>query len=486
MEYKFYITTPIYYASGDPHIGHAFGVLYADVIARRSRALGKDVFFSAGMDEHGSKIAEKAKLENKSPREFVDGISEKYIKVWSVLNIKYDGFIRTTSETHKKTVLVFIKKLWESGDIYEGDYEGLYCIGCENFITEKDLIDGVCPNHKQPPQKIKEKNYFFNLKKYLPKIKEKIESGELKIIPESGKNEILKIIDSKIPDFSITREKNKVEWGIPFPYDENQNIYVWVEALMNYASILDFPDGEKFKKFWPPDVHIIGADINKFHSIFWPGLLMSVGLDLPKSIFSHGLFTINGQKISKTLGNVIDPIKMAEEFGTDAARYLLLSQFSAYEHGDIKESDFVVKYNADLANGLGNLFERVCAMIKNYDIKTSGEKLDGDIEKETEDSENKFKRYMENYQLFDALKTILLFAKKLDKYVDDKKPWVLAKNKDAELEIALNSLLFGIERIVEWIEPFMPEKAEQTKNHIEKLKSGNLNKDEKLNLFPRK
>lgn len=477
---KFYITTPIYYASGKPHIGHAFATLYVDVIARYKKLKGFDIFFATGMDEHGSKIAEKAESEGKSPQEFVDDIAKDYIKAWEALDIEYTDFVRTTSESHKNSVYKFIERLKEAGDIYEGIYEGLYCVGCEKFFTEKDLVNGVCPDHLKPPVKISEKNYFFNLKKYLPIVKEKILSGELNIFPESRKNEILSIINSGIPDFSITREK--VKWGIPYPFDEGQVIYVWVEALMNYISILGFPDGENFNKFWPADVHIIGAEINKFHSIFWPALLLSANLPLPKNIFVHGLFTINGQKMSKTLGNIIDPLELINRFGVDGTRYLLLSQFSALEHGDIKEEEFINKYNSDLANGIGNLLERVLTMIINFRAGILSGEIDEKIKSFAEQTEKDYNENMENLRLFDALKTIFSFIKNLDEYINEKQPWVLNKNQDPELDKVLNSLFFGINNILNWLEPFLPSKVKKAKDYISDIKSNNK---KSLGLFPR-
>lgn len=482
---KFYITTPIYYASGEPHIGHAFATLYADVLARYHKSLGKEVFFSVGMDEHGSKIAEKAALEGKTPQEFVDEISESFKNTWSNLGIQYSDFIRTTSARHKEAVLWFIKKIHEAGDIYEGFYEGLYCVDCEKFLTGKELVNGVCPDHLKLPQKIKEKSCFFNLKKYLPKIEGRIKNEELRIEPKSRRNEILKMIESGIPDFSITREKEKVKWGIEFPFDDTKLIYVWVEALINYLSVLDFPDGENFKKFWPVDVHIIGAEINKFHSIFWPGLLLSANLPLPKNIFVHGLFTISGQKMGKTLGNVIDPLELVAKYGADATRYLLLSQFSSLEHGDIKESEFSVKYNADLANGIGNLFERVFTMVINYQAELRIENLELRIADRIKETNNQYKNYMENFQLFEALREIFLFAKKLDGCITKTEPWVLAKNNDPKLEAVLISLFFGIEKIIDWLEPFMPAKMKVAQKYLQRVKNKEIKKEERLNLFPR-
>lgn len=485
---KFYITTPIYYASGEPHIGHAFATIYADIISRYKKAVGFETFFLAGMDEHGSKIAEKAKSENKKPQQYVDETVKKYIDLWRLLLIQNDDFIRTTSVKHKKGVLEFIRRLYEAGDIYEGDYEGLYCVGCENFILEKDLVNGLCPDHLKKPEIVREKNYFFNLKKYIPTIKKKILNNEIKIIPESRKNETLKMLESGLPDFSISREK--VQWGISFPYNEKQTVYVWVEALMNYVSALDFPDGEKLKKFWPADFHIIGADINKFHSVFWPALLLSAKIPLPKKIFIHGLFTINGQKISKTLGNIINPVDLIERFGADATRYLLVSQFPATEHGNIKESEFTEKYNSDLANGVGNLFERVFAMVikcgkTNKILKNDF--CEEEAKKAISEIKEKYEFYMENFQLYEALREIFVLIKFFDRYINDKKPWEICKKDEGGPEVAkiLNSLIFGVERIIAMLSFFMPQKMKDAENFLKKLKNGDIGANNKLNLFPR-
>ena len=482
---KFYLTTPIYYASGKPHIGHSFAAVFADVVARRQKSKGKDVFFSAGLDEHGSKIEEKAKKENKDPQKFTDEIAQSYLSAWKSLGIEYTDFIRTTSEKHKNGVLEFVKKLWDAGDIYEGEYEGLYCVGCENFVLERNLVDGLCPDHLAAPQKIKEKNYFFNLKKYLPEIKKKIEKEELKIIPDSRKNETLAMIESGVPDFSLTRES--LQWGIPFPYGKNQTIYVWAEALMNYATVLDYPDGENFKRYWPPDLHIIGAEINKFHTIFWPAMLISAGLPLPKEIFIHGLFTVNGQKMSKTIGNIIDPIELAEKFGADAARYLLLSQFPASEHGDVKAEEFARKYNSDLANGIGNLLERSFTMMIDYrgGILDAKKGLEEKIKLSAEKTEKNYENNFENYKLYETLADIFAFIKKMDVYINREQPWTLTKNKDEKLDKVLNTLLFGIEKIIAWLEPFMPSKMAQTKKYFIKLKKGEIEKGDRIGLFPR-
>ncbi len=486
---KFYLTTPIYYATDRPHIGHAFTTIYADVISRYKKIIGWDVFFIVGTDEHGAKVAEKADKENKTPQDFVDEMSSYYKKAWQVLDIDYDNFIRTTEERHKNGVRIFIQKLIESQSIYKGKYNGLYCVGCEKFLTEKELVDGLCPDHLKPPQKISEENYFFNLEKYLPEIQRKIIGGEIKINPESKRNETLNLIETGIPNFSISREK--VKWGIDYPGDSNQTIYVWVEALMNYISVLDFPDGEKYKKFWPADLHIIGADINKFHTIFWPALLLAINEPLPKEIFIHGLLMVNGQKMSKTLGNVIDPILLVEKFGSDAVRYLLLSQFPASGHGDIKEKEFSEKYNSDLANGIGNLFERIFTMAKNADLRgfdadLCGQEADLSILDEEilvfyQKIQTDYSQKMENYQLFEALAIVFSFVKKLDQYINKNEPWKLIKNKNPEADKIMKTLIFGVKNIIGLLKPFMPKKMEETENYLKNLNS----QIEKLNLFPR-
>ncbi|MBI3638317.1 methionine--tRNA ligase [Candidatus Wolfebacteria bacterium] len=485
MNEKFYITTPIYYASGEPHIGHALTTICADVISRYQKSKGKEVFLLTGLDEHGSKIAGKAEVAGKTPQEFVDAIAPKYTEAWTALNIKYNDFIRTSSEKHKKGVIEFIKKIEDKGDIYESFYEGLYCVDCEKFYTEKELVGGLCPDHLKPPQKLKEKNYFFNLKKYLPEIREKIKNGKLKIIPDARKNEILSIIDSGIPDFSITREKDRVKWGIPYTKDETQLIYVWVDALANYITALGYSDGENFKKFWPTDIHTIGADIAKFHAIFWPGLLLSAGLPLPKIIFAQGLITVNGQKMSKTIGNVISPNDLIPKFGPDGTRYLLLSQFPTPEHGDVKADNFSEKYNSDLANGLGNLFERIFTMVLNYEIEINETKISPEIKNSVRETKKQYESDFENFNLFGALQTIFGFVKKLDQYINEKEPWNMHKNKDAELLMVLNSLFYGAEEIIKLIEPFMPEKTGLAADFAQKIKNREMPEETKLNLFPR-
>ncbi len=488
---KFYLTTPIYYASGAPHIGHAFATIYADIIARYHRLKGDPTFFLVGTDEHGSKIAEKAHELGQTPQEFVDSIAAQYQKLWTALNIESDIFIRTTSDKHKSGVKKFFEKLRDTGALYEGSYEGFYCTGCEDFITESKLINGLCPDHQRAPEKIREKNYFFNLKKYLLAVREKIISGEFRIAPETRKNEILNIIDSGIPDFSITRDRQRVSWGIPYFYDESQTIYVWGDALINYVTALDFPDGELYKKFWPADVHIVGSEINKFHSIYWPAMLLAAGVPLPRGVFVHGLFTINGQKMSKTIGNIIDPMALIPTYGVDGTRYLLVSQFPASEHGDIRAEEFTAKYNSDLANGFGNLLARTYTMIRNSGLRgsdTLGDivNIDKEIQGLLRKGQEQYDRHFANYELFDALQTVFHAIKRLDRYINETEPWKLNAATDKEkLSEILETLRIGAEQVTKWLSPFLPEKCAAAQQFAAGLKTGSLPQDAKLNLFPR-
>lgn len=453
---KFYITTPIYYANGSPHLGHAYTTIASDVIARYQRMQGNDVFFLTGTDEHGSKNADKAFEHKTTPQEFVDQISAEFQLLFDHLNISNDIFMRTTSDLHKQGVKKFIQTLKEKKVIYKDTYEGLYCIGCEKFITEKELVDGMCPDHKAVPKKIKEENYFFNLKKFLPELKEKIKSDELRVRPEKMKKEVLALLDQDVLDnFSISREG--VDWGIRVPFDEKQTIYVWTEALQNYITALGYGSSDEayVQKYWPADVHMIGKDIVKFHAIFWPALLMAAELDVPKQVFAHGHFTINGDKMSKTIGNVIDPHDLIKNFSTDAARYLIISQFPFGEDGDIKEEKFIEKYNADLANGIGNLFMRTLSMTERY-IGSVPERSDDEAFGNIEEVWKKYHHHLENFETFEAAQLIMKFVAKTNEYAEKNKPWELAKNDEKKLQHVLYNMIEANRHIALMIRPFMP------------------------------
>lgn len=460
----FYVTTPIYYVNDVPHIGHAYTTIAADVLARYwRRKIGKEsVFFLTGTDEHGQKIAESAAEAGVTPQELVDRNAAEFQVAFRALNITNDVFMRTTAPEHKESVDMFMKKLHGAGALYEGEYEGLYCKGCEDFYAEKDLADGVCPTHGTTPELVREKNWFFRLSSYLEAVEQAIISGEMEIAPESKKNETLGLIRElgKLgakADFSVTRER--VTWGVDFSPDPSQKIYVWVEALQNYISALGYPDGGKFKKFWPADVHLMAKDIIKFHAVYWPAMLIAAGVALPKKIFAHGFFSLNGKKMSKSLGNVIDPLAMVERYGADATRYLLLSQFPFGNDGDIQEQRFAEKYNADLANGLGNLVSRTTNMIGQY--------LGGNVDrpKIAMELSDEVGTALESLAFDSALQLIWGAISEANEIIDIEKPWVRAKEGSdtarQSISRTLTELRASVEVIGHAVTPFMPEVGEK-------------------------
>ena len=461
---KFYITTSIAYTNAPPHIGFALECIQADVLARYYKSLGRDVFFLTGTDEHGIKIAKAAKEVGKNPQEFVDEISAKFKELGPLLNLSNNDFIRTTDE---KRHWPAVKKLWlklkENEDIYKKKYQGYYCSGCEAFITDKELINGECPNHKQKPELIEEENYFFKLKKYLPIIKKKIEKNEIKIIPETRKNEVLGYIKTGLEDISFSRAKEKY-WGFLVPDDDSQIIYVWGDALPNYISAIGYAEeSDQFKKYWPTDVHCIGKDILKFHALIWPAMLLSLGLELPKNIFVHGFIGVDGQKMSKSLGNVIDPFELVKKYGTDPVRYYLLREIPSSEDGDFSYEKFEQRYNSDLANGIGNLVARVSKMAEDQ-LKVQSSKLktttkNPKIKKEIEKTKNKYRTALEEFKFNEALKAIWDLISFCDKYIEQTKPW----EKKQGTDLVLSDLLLTIDIIADLLEPFLPETSKMIK-----------------------
>lgn len=458
---KYYITTPIYYINDIPHIGHAYTTTAADVLSRYHKSKGDEVFFLTGTDEHGAKIAEAAKKAGKGPKEFVDELVPKFESAWKKLNIEYSEFFRTTDSKHEKLVQDFVSKLQEKGLIEKKKYEGLYCVGCEKYLKPEELIDGKCPDHKTEPVKQAEENYFFKLSQFGDQILAKIKSGELEIGPDSRKNEVLGKINQGLEDISISR--SGVEWGIKFPGDDSQTIYVWVDALLNYYTATKIYEQEEI---WPADLHLMAKDILWFHAIIWPAMLLALDLPVPKKVFAHGFFTVNGQKMSKSLGNVLDPIALADKYGADAIRYGVLREFPFGEDGDISEEKIAARYT-ELANNVGNLVQRTLSMIGKYQITKS--KFQINSKTQNSQSQN-ITAAIEKLKFNEALMEIMKLAENANKYIAEREPWTLAKEgKTEELTEVLVKSYENIFDIAEFIAPFMPETSEKIKSQLESM-----------------
>jgi len=455
MTKKFYITTPIYYPNDIPHIGHAYTTLAADVLARWNKRLGKEVFFLTGTDEHGKKIENIAKEKGKEPKEFIDELTPKFKEAWKKLNINYDYFIRTTDLEHQKVVREILQKIYDKGDIYLGQYEGYYCTGCEAYYTEKDLIEGCCPIHKKKIEILKEDSYFFKLSKYQKKLLDLYKKNTKFILPENRRKEIINRVKEGLNDLSISR--TSFSWGISLPFDKKHIAYVWADALTNYYSATRINGKEKF---WPADIHLIGKDILWFHTVYWPALLMSAEIELPKTIFAHGWWTFDSQKISKSQGKVINIDELISIAGVDSARYFLFRNNVFGEDGDFSEKSLIDRHNNELADKLGNLISRVSALIEKYGIEKTPNVL---IKKlNLKNIENLF----ENYELDKVLNEIFRFIDFCNEYVQSKKIW---ETKDKK---ALYELKESILKIAELLSPFIPESAEKIINQFsaEKIK----------------
>lgn len=473
---KKYITTPIYYINDIPHIGHAYTTIAADVLARYYRGKGDEVFFLTGTDEHGAKIAEAAKKAGKEPKEFADSLIPVFKSAWKNLNISYSEFFRTTDPKHEKIVSELVLKLVEKGFVEKKKYEGLYCVGCEKYLKPSELVDGKCPDHKTAPVKQEEENYFFKLSD--PAISSKllglISNNEFIVEPVSRKNEVIGKIKSGLEDVSISRAG--VEWGIKFPGDPSQTIYVWVDALINYYSATKIYDIEDWESH-PADLHLMAKDILWFHAIVWPAMLLALELPLPKKVFAHGFFTVGRQKMSKTIGNVLDPNKLVDKYGADAVRYAVLREFPFGEDGDISEEKIASRYEKDLGNELGNLLQRVISMINKYKVTPDRKKSyflsnEGEIEEadEAPTAELIYDDHIKNLQFETALQSVWKLVRETNVLIDEKKPWELAKhNGELELERVLNLAYWRLGTIALLLEPFMPETAEKMKEQLESL-----------------
>ncbi len=455
----FYVSTPIYYVNDKPHIGHAYSTIAADILARYHRLLGEEVFFLTGTDENSQKNIDAAKKAGEEDiQAYLDRMSGVWQSTWKTLGLTNDDFIRTTQERHKMGVEKFWGAAAERGDIYEGRYEGLYCVGCEEYKKEDDLVDGLCPMHKKAPEKLSEKNYFFKLTNYREALLKHIDDHPDFIQPMSRRNEVRSYVDKFMTDTSISRET--VKWGISVPNDESQRIYVWFDALINYLTGVGYGTDEgRFQKFWPANLHIVGKDIIKFHCALWPAMLMSAGLPLPERVFAHGFFTIDGEKISKSLGNAIDPVELAQDFGVDAVRYFLMREISFGEDGDFSRSRLEQRYDGELASELGNLVNRVLVMANKYGV--------GAIAEKAPVLPSEYHQAMIDIRLHDALQEAFRMVREANQYIDQQAPWKLAKEgKQEEVAAVLTKLLEMITQIAGMLVPFMPTTADKINEQL--------------------
>ncbi len=479
---KFYITTPVYYVNASPHIGHTYTTVAADVLARYHRMIGDKTFFLTGADEHGAKIEEVARAAGKEPQEFTDEVAASFQLAWGELNISNDNFIRTSNPEHKKAVQKALQFMYDKGDIYLGKYESLYCKGCEQYLSEKDLVGGLCPDHKIKPEMMSEESYMFKLSKYQEELLAKIKSDELEILPIERKNEVVSFYENGgLNDISFSRKN--VKWGVQLPWDKKHTAYVWADAFLNYLTGLDWNGsinaslvkgvgGIKNEKstnlrysrgnidFWPADVQLMSKDILRVHATIWPAMLLSLNLPLPKTLFIHGYFLIDGQKMSKSLGNVITPGDLVKKYGVDGARYLIVSATTFGHDGNIGWDKFDEKYNADLANGLGNLAARSVALAVKMEKSKIKNKNDN-LKLKIKQSWNRYQGALEDFRIDAGINIINNEIKYLDGYITENKPWELIKNEDERVGAVMYNILERIRHIALMAYPFMPDTAEK-------------------------
>jgi methionyl-tRNA synthetase len=474
---NYYVTTSIPYVNGEPHLGHAMEFLMADVLARAARARGDTVIYSTGTDEHGGKNAEKAKELNLAPKQYVDQQSAAFRDLQKLLNISNDRFIRTTDPGHEQRAQIIWKNL--AKDIYKGTYVGLYCTGCEEYVSEKiaKANGGVCPDHNRPYEKLEEENYFFSLSRYTEQIRTAIENGSFRIIPQTRKNEIMSVLKGGLEDISVSRPKEKIDWGIPVPGDKDQIMYVWFEALMNYLTVLGYPEHDDFKKYWPADVQVIGKGIIRQHAGTWAGMLLGLGLPLTKMLYVHGYVTVDNQKMGKSLGNAIPPKEIIDMYGVDAFRYYFLRHIPSYNDGDFSWDKFEAAYNNELANELGNAVQRTAVMIQKYQ---NG--IIGDIPPAEHDT-GRYREALDNCRFDQALEEIWDQVRGLNQYIDEEKPWEIAKaGDDDHLREVLAAMVSDLLEIADLLVPFLPEAAA----NIQTVFSEGIIRPYEGTLFPKK
>jgi len=459
---RFYVTTPIYYANGSPHIGSAYTTIAADILARWNKIKGKDVFFLTGLDEHGENIQKVAEEDCKEPQKFVDKIAIQFKEAFKLLNIDYNYFIRTTNSDHVSRVLTVLQKLYDNGLIYKGDYEAYYCVGCEQYLTKSDLKDGKCPLHNKDPEIHKEEAYLFKLSEFQDKLLELVKSGKYCILPLKKRNEMISFIEQGLKDISISRRKEKVSWGVELPFDKEHTCYVWVDAFWNYITGLQI--NEKYDKFWPPQLQLMANDILRVHATIWPALLLALDIPLPEKLFIHGYFTVNGKKMSKTIGNVIDPIKLVKKYGADSVRYFIIRNIPFGDDGDVSIKGLEQRHNSELANKLGNLVSRVSTLAEKFGIEKTENQLILKLKLKEID------KLMENLELDKALTLIFEFIDNCNEYIQEKKPWESGDKK------ILYELVESIKDIAKLLWPFIPETSEKITNtfNTDKIKKAEI------------